>query len=176
MIADSKHILCEHEKRWTVYSQRDLAAALGVDQSTVQQWVRSGLARTKAGKNRFGYCIPCAVAWRLDGRDVKAEAVAALDDLMAGSGSGSSPALERYRLARAIAAEWDNETKKRSLVPRDKVRSGLGRFASILRQLGERLGRRYGPEAVLSVNDALDDCQRVIEDEFGDGGIRSSDS
>jgi phage terminase Nu1 subunit (DNA packaging protein) len=175
VIADSRHILCHHEKRWTVYSQRDLASAVGVDQSTVQQWIRAGFPRTKAGKNRFAYCIPCAVAWRLSGRDVKAEAVAALDDLMAGAGAGASPALERYRLARAIAAEWDNEQKKGSLVARDKVHDGLGRFASILRQFGERLGRRYGPDAARSVNDALDDCQRVVNDEFGDSGIHDSD-
>jgi 3-hydroxyisobutyrate dehydrogenase len=37
------------------------------------------------------------------------------------------------------------------------------------RQLGERLGKRYGPEVIGSVNDALDDCQRVINDEFSCG-------
>jgi phage terminase Nu1 subunit (DNA packaging protein) len=174
VIGDPKHLLCDHEKRWTVYSQRDLAAAVGVDQSTVQQWVRAGFPRTKAGKNRFAYCIPCAVAWRLEGRDVRAEAAAALDELMAGG--GDSPALERYRLAKAKHAEMDLEVRKNSLVPRDKIRNGLGRFASILRQLGERLGRRHGPEAVRSLNDTLDDCQRVVEDEFGGNGFHDSDS
>lgn len=167
-------MLCDHEKRWTVYSQRDLAAAVGVDQATVQQWVRAGLSRSKAGKNRYGYCIPCAVAWRVSGRDVKVEAAAALDDLMVTG--GDSPALERYRLARAKHAEMDLEVRKHSLLPRDKVHSGLGRFASILRQLGERIGRRYGPDAARSLNDALDDCKRVVEDEFGDSGLRTSDS
>ena len=174
MIADSRNVLCNHEKRWTVYSQKDLASAVGVDPATVTQWVRAGFPRTKAGKNRYAYCIPCAVSWRLEGRDVKAEAVAALDDLMAAG--GDSPALERYRLARAKHAEMDLEERKHTLIPRDKIRGGLGRFASILRQLGERLGRRYGPGAAQSINDALDDCQRVIDDEFcdSDSGLHGS--
>lgn len=165
-MADQKQVLCDHEKRCQVYSQKDLAAFLGIDPSTIQQWVRAGFPRLRAGKNRFAYCIPCAVAWRLEGRDVKAEAVAALDDLIAGG--GDSPALERYRLARAKHAELDLEVRKGALVPREEIRNGLGRFASIIRQLGERLGRRYGPESARSLNDALDDCQRVVDDVFGD--------
>ena len=172
MIVDSRNILCDHEKRCVVYSQKDLAAFVGIDPSTIQQWVRAGFPRSKAGKNRYAYCIPCAVAWRLEGRDVKAEAAAALDDLMAAG--GDSPALERYRLARAKHAEMDLEERHHALIPREKVRNGLGRFASILRQLGERLGRRYGPSAAQSVNDALDDCQRVVDDEFGDSGLHGS--
>lgn len=88
-----------------------------------------------------------------------------LDELIVAA--GDSPNLERYRLAKAQLAELELERQKGSLLPREKVRSGLGRFAAILRQLGERLGKRHGPEVFGSVNDALDDCQRVIDDEFG---------
>lgn len=80
---------------------------------------------------------------------------------------GDSPNLERCRLAKAQLLELELQQKKGVLLPREKVRSGLGRFAAIIRQLGERLGKRHGPEVFGSVNDALDDCQRVIDDEFG---------
>jgi hypothetical protein len=60
-------------------------------------------------------------------------------------------------------------------VPRDRIREALGRIAAIWRQFGERFGRRHGPEATASVNDMMDDCQRLIDNEFGNNGhIRSN--
>lgn len=164
--------MCEHDKRWTVYSQKDLASAVDVVSSTVSQWVRSGLPREKAGKNRYRYCIPCAVAFRL--RDLESPPTPGTlsDEEEMLIGGSDSPALERYRLARAKLSELELEERRKSLLPRERVRSGLSRFAMILRQLGERLGRRYGPEAAASVNDAVDDCQRVVDDEFGGNGFR----
>lgn len=169
--------MCDHDSRWTVYSQKDLASAVGVDPSTVSQWVRAGLPREKAGKNRHRYCIPCAVAFRLrsvESMQSQPGALSIEDELLAGS--SDSPALERYRLARAKLSELELEERRESLIPRDRVRNGLSRFALILRQLGERLGQRYGPEATLSVNDALDDCQRVVDDEFGGNGLQHDNS
>ena len=156
---------CDHDNRWTVYSQRDLASALGVDPSTVQQWVRDGLPRNRAGKNRYKYCIPCGAEWMRRIAAAGAPQREPVDDeLLVGC---DSPALERYRLAAAKLKELDLEERKTSLLPRDKVRTALGRFSLILRQLGERLGKRYGPEAQLSLKDAIDDCRRVVDDEFG---------
>lgn len=164
------NVECEHAKRWAVYSQRDLASALAVDQGTITQWVRMGLRREKAGKNRWRYCIPCAAKFARDRAQAAAKDPLPIDDELIAMG-GDSPALERYRLAKAKLAEMDIEQRRNALVPRDRIRSGLGRFAQILRQLGERLGQRYGPEATASVNDALDDCQQVIDDEFGGNGL-----
>lgn len=87
----------------------------------------------------------------------------AADDL----GAGDSPALERYRAARAQLAELELERQKKSLVPRDAIRNGLSRFAHQLRQLAERMGKRHGPEAAITVNEAIDECGRAIDDEFG---------
>ena len=165
--------MCDHDQRWVVYSQKDLASAVDVDPSTVAQWVRAGLPRSSAGKNRFRYCIPCAVAFRMRGLESPAPAPGSLtaeEEMLVGA--ADSPALERYRLARAKLSELELEERRKSLLPRDRVRTGLSRFAVILRQLGERLGQRYGPEATSSVNDALDDCQRVVDDEFGGNGLQ----
>ena len=52
------------------------------------------------------------------------------DELLVGC---DSPALERYRLAAAKLKELDLEERKTSLLPRDKVRTALGRFPEIFR-------------------------------------------
>lgn len=164
MIATSDE--CDHDTRWTVCSQRDLASVLGIDPSTVQQWVQGGLPRSRAGKNRYKYCIPCAAQWMRRIAEGNAPKTMQVDDELLAT-DDDSPALERYRLASARLKELELQERRASLSPRDKVRVALGRFASILRQFGDRLGKRYGPEAQLSLKDAINDCRRVIDDEFG---------
>lgn len=82
---------------------------------------------------------------------------------------GESPALERYRLARAEMVELDLEERRGFLIPRDRVRLTLLRWASILRAVGDRLGKKFGNDAIDTINEALDDCARVVADEFGNG-------
>lgn len=76
---------------------------------------------------------------------------------------GDSPALERYRLAKAKLAELDLEHRKGDLIDREKCRELMGRWSVIIRRMGERLGKRYGNDATLSVNDSLDECQKVVD-------------
>lgn len=168
MIANTRTNTCGHEKKWTVYSQKDLASAVGVDPSTVAQWVRAGLPRVSAGKNRYAYCIPCAVAKRLESAPVD-RGSQSLDDLIAAG--GDSPNLERLRLAKAQLAEMELAAKRKSVMPRDMARSALGRVASLWRRYGERLGKRHGPEELASFNETLCEAQQVIDDEFGGDGL-----
>jgi hypothetical protein len=79
-----------------------------------------------------------------------------------------SVGLERLRLAKAALAELDLEERRKTLLPRDKVRLSLGRFSMILRRAFEQVGKRYGHDAVGRLNEALDECERVIDVEFGD--------
>ncbi len=82
--------------------------------------------------------------------------------------AGDSPGLERYRLAKAALAELELAERQQSLLPVDKVREALLRWATLLRRMGERLGKRFGPEASRTVNDTLDECDRVLKDAFRD--------
>lgn len=153
--------------RWTAANQADVGEFFGVSLDTVASWRKKGMPGT-SGR----YDLAAILVWlRSDGpwrsRGGSDLTGGPLDELIVAA--GDSPNLERYRLARAQLAELELERQKGSLLPREKVRSGLGRFAAILRQLGERLGKRHGPDVFGSVNDALDDCQRVIDDEFGRG-------
>lgn len=83
-------------------------------------------------------------------------------------GGGDSPALERYRLARAELVEYELAEKRRNMLSREVVRVTLGRWAAILRQCGERLGKRFGSEAVETFNDSLAECESLVNREFGD--------
>ena len=87
------------------------------------------------------------------------------DDPMSGP---STPALERWRIAKAILAELTVDQRKENLLARAKVHEGLARFAGILRAAGEALGRQYGSDAQAVLDEALDDCQRVIGELVGD--------
>lgn len=53
--------------------------------------------------------------------------------------------------------------KKRQLVPRDDVKSGLQWLSGKLRNLGRKLGTTYGKEAQTMFNELLDDLATEIE-------------
>lgn len=167
MIARNSQDKCDHDRRWSTESQKDLAEAVGSNPRTIAQWVRAGLPRWSAGGNRYRYCIPCTVHW-LGSRgtlDVTCS-LQAEDDLLL-NGGGNSPNLERFRAARADEAEFRVAELRKQLSPRDVIRHGLGMCASVWRKCGERLGKRFGPEAAITVNDAIEECRRVIRNEFG---------
>ena len=81
------------------------------------------------------------------------------------SGDGS-PALERYRAARADLAELDLEERRGDLVDRREFQALLLRTAHILRGLGESLQRQYGPDAQGLLDEAIDDVEREVQRHF----------
>lgn len=68
-----------------------------------------------------------------------------------------SPALERWRDYKARIAELDYQQRLRTLVPMAELAEGLGIITSRLRTLGDRIQRRFGPDALDMLNDTLDD-------------------
>jgi hypothetical protein len=97
-----------------------------------------------------------------------AQKLAKDDDLSlgGGGGGGGSPALERYRRERAALARLDRLERQRRVMPREEVRSAMGRVAAVLRGAGEALGRQFGPAAVDLLHEAMDDAQREIDRSF----------
>lgn len=83
------------------------------------------------------------------------------DPLLAG-GAGSSPALERYREARADLAHLELQERKKDLLPREKVHEVFTRIGSRLRDAGEQLEREHGSEAHQVIDEALDDAEREM--------------
>jgi hypothetical protein len=88
----------------------------------------------------------------------------ASDPLLAG---GDSPELERYRAARADLAEMERDERNGSLIPRQQLDPAFVQYASAIRRAGEALQRRFGNEAAVMLNEALDDAERIIRRDFG---------
>ncbi|MCX7429053.1 MAG: hypothetical protein NTW96_25930 [Planctomycetia bacterium] len=94
---------------------------------------------------------------------VKLRAADPRDPLLAGD---STPALERYRTARAILAEMEIEQQSGQWIPRDVIHDGLTLFASIIRGIGLTLQRAKsltGPEAHQILEEGLTEGEQVIE-------------
>jgi hypothetical protein len=96
------------------------------------------------------------------------------DEMMLGD--PDSPALERFREAKANLAELDLQKRKGELVPRDEIREGLGRFAARIRGAGDLLERQFGPEAAEILREALDDCTLELDRSFEDGADGQTDN
>ena len=99
------------------------------------------------------FYAPAVVAIALEGVE------SATDPLLTG---GDSPGLERYRLAKAALAELDLANRKGELIDVGKCKDMLSRWATIIRRMGERLGKRFGNDASEAVNDSLDECRAAI--------------
>lgn len=83
---------------------------------------------------------------------------------------GDSPALERYRLAKAKHAELDFEHRKGELIEREKARDIFSRWAVVIRRMGEKLAKRYGNDAAETVNETLEECAAIVQGGLGSGG------
>lgn len=141
-----------------------MAWDLGVSIDTVKGWAKQGMPG-KSGR----YVLREISEWlRGDGPWRQHARPGTGDDPLLESG-GDSPGLERYRMAKAALAELELEAKTKSLLSREKARTVLGRWAAVIRRMGERLGKRYGPEAASAVNDALGECDHVVNHELGGG-------
>ena len=72
---------------------------------------------------------------------------------------GNSPALERYRLAKAKLAELDLHLRKNDLIEVARAKEVFLRWSVLVRRMGERLSKRFGPDAAATVNETLDSCR-----------------
>jgi len=145
---------------WTADTQGEVAEFFGVSVDTVKNWAKQRMP----GKPRAYRLDKIAIWLRTEGPGssrIKNED----DPLLA---EGDSPALERYRLAKAKHAELDLESRKGELIDREKARDILGRWAVLIRRLGERLVRRCGNEAGQMLNETLDECQLIVKESLDD--------
>ncbi len=123
----------------------------------------SGFRQAKPPKGDDGKTFSARelVAWHV-GRQQKA------DPLM--DVASDSPALERYRTARAKLAELDYEKACRTVLPVAEVRAAVTNMTGPLRRAGEELGRRFGAEAQKVLNDAISNYAAALRRQFSDAG------
>lgn len=92
------------------------------------------------------------------------------EELLFGEGG---PVIDRLRLAKAQLAELDLAQRRGLLLPRDVTHERLGQMASILRRAGEILQRQFGEDAHRILDEALDECERTIEEWSAEDGAES---
>lgn len=141
---------------WTADKQSEVAEFFGVSVDTVKNWAKQKMP----GKPR-AYRLDLIAIWlRTEGPGSRSFRDNADDPLLA---DGDSPALERYRLAKAKHAELDLQERQGTLVEVGRCRDMLSRWAVVIRRMGERLSKRYGNEAALTVNESLAECKSIAE-------------
>ena len=128
----------------------------GFDKS-IRPHVPSNYIRTK-GKYVLFYAKGVVEIWAQ--RKEKPER----EDPMLDVPDGSSEALERYRDERAKMARIDRLRKEGELLPREKVRTILGRVAAVLRRTGDKLQRQFGQQALEVFEEGLMDAESVIDE------------
>lgn len=107
-----------------------------------------------------------SVAARKQARQAARLRAAGQEDPLLASG-GPSPALERYRLARARIAELEAAKLEGRLLELDDVHRIHALMVSILRNNHERLRARFGEEAIAIVQDGFDAYKRQLRLSFG---------
>lgn len=136
---------------------------MGVGMRTIRDWVAAGAPR----KTVRGYDVAAVREWRqknLKPAPGHGPPQNGTDPLLVGS---DSPALERYRLARAKHEELDLAERERQLVSREDLHSWLVQLSNTLRAAGDRLQRMHGVDALRIVEEALDEFDRQVKEKLG---------
>jgi len=124
----------------------------------------SGFRQAKPPKGDDGKTFSARelVAWHV-GRQQKADPLMDVP-------SADSPALERYRAAKARLAELAYEQACRTVLPVAEVRAAVTNMTGPLRRASEELGRRFGADAQKIVNDAISNYAAALRRQFTDAG------
>lgn len=158
--------MAKKDSRAFVRTQGEIAEIFDVSADTVKRWRTEGMPGVSQK-----YILQDVTRWlRTEGPwkpYAKSQATNPADDPLLAD--GDSPGLERYRLAKAKHAELDLEQRKGELIEREKAKLILSRWASLIRQMGERLAKRYGNDAAKTVNETLDECGAAVEEVMSDG-------
>ena len=100
-----------------------------------------------------------------------ASVLKAIHDLLAKEGhklrARESTAKDRDDELKAVEREVRIRKQLGQLVEIEKVKTSLGVIASIYRQVGDGLGRKYGSEAQKFMNEAIDRAEKELERQFG---------
>ena len=162
---DKEPVSPEPASRSIVGTLREVAAHFCVTVGTISSEWRSNGMPGEPGAWDLDEITTWKLARPRDPERLRQLAAGEPDPLLTGA---TSPALERYRQARAEREEIGLAVLKGELIPRDRNREFLGRVASILRQAGDIL-RTISAEAHQVLDEALIDIDSEIEAFFGDG-------
>lgn len=148
-------------RRFDDCSAREVAFLFDVTVQAIDSWIRTGCPAPKDSGHRV-FDLKQVIAWRRarDEANARPRTPDGEDPLML---AGSSPALERYRMAKAKMAEFDLQQKRGHLVEKHAITTQFRAAAATLRAAFETLERRHGREVGDSLRDVLDDVIRNLK-------------
>ena len=168
----------EQQEKFDLFNMTDVAQFFGYSEPAIRSWIRNGMPRHQSGRNgknktRYRYNAMEIARWLRKSGPWKKR----YDDVSPDSQSSSmteeqllatapdTPAMERLRLAKAKMAEIELEKMRRTVVVVEIAKGLLIKCSSVIRLAGEKLGAEFGRGAQKILNDALDECERVIVNE-----------
>lgn len=163
-------------------TRQQMAAMLGVNAQQFDRRYRPHIPKkliAASGTGRRTQFRPEAVRAIVDAllQAEREKAQMANDEAMLlEDGNTNSPAIERYRLAKAKLAELDLAEKQGNLIRPHLATTALTIVASKLRRLGERLARKHGNQVGDAIDRTLTECQTEMERTFDSTGHRESGS
>lgn len=165
-------------RQFDLYTIEDVAKFADVAAQSVRYWLLKGMPRSQ-GENGSSATYNAAEVfrwYRTDGPGAprrgsgsnNSQQLISLGvdegDLLSGP---DTPALERFRLARARLSELEYERQKSTVVPIEEMVAEISGLAGHLRKLGEQLGQHFGPDAQRMLNDALAEYRDMARKKFG---------
>ena len=140
------------------------AAFLDVHPKTLRLWQARGCPGIQSRR----YDVQQIVRWLIRERAIVVGTTSQpVDDDAAMLAAGTSPALERYREARARIAELQADEAEGTYVHVEKMQRGMQAMAAIMRDAGSRLQKQCGPDAKLILDEHLDAFEAMIPELFG---------
>ena len=139
---------------WLIPSLPKLADLLGVKPRTLDSWRRNGLPDKYPG----GWDAKRIIHWLRTQGPWRPKLPPEADLLMHGE---LSPAIERYRLARAKMVENELAKQEEQLIDRHLMREVLGAMASVNRRTCKKLESEFGPRGREVFIKGLEDLERA---------------
>lgn len=150
----------------------DLAIAIGRSKSVIQGWMGRGCPSRVPN----GYDVAAVSSWAIENINTSVASPSKLNpdpaDPLIDDGTPTE-ALERLRLANAKLSELKYAKETRELVPVGELHALLSAMTSRIRESGERLGRTYGRDAQLIVDEAIDAADTLLDQMIEDGSNRT---
>ena len=87
--------------------------------------------------------------------------------LQAGEVQNEDDEQRRLHRAKADMAEDERDLRRGELIPREEARQIHMMWAKTLRDAAHDIGRKFGADAQDILREALDDCEKLIEELFG---------
>lgn len=140
-------------KKTVAKTRLELAKALGRSERMVASYLAEGMPGIPGH-----YVVEDCAAW-LQAREDRRKAP--IDEDI-GDGDGDSPALERYRLARAKQEELKLAKLQRELIEADAVTDWLQRFSVLMRGFGEKVNK-VCPELSADLEGVLDQASEMLD-------------